>query len=65
MLTLTTALLLTGLIIAALYAFGIFNTPYTDAFRIVFYLMLVLLLLSVGITLMEPHQPYEPTVQTK
>lgn len=66
MLTLTTALLFTGLIVAALYTFGIFNTPYTGAFRFAFYLLLVLLLLSVGISLIDhPDKGYDPTVQTK
>jgi len=47
MLTLTTGLLLLAVIVAALYAFGVFNTPYLGAFRFTFYLLLVLLVLSV------------------
>ena len=43
MLTLLTALLLTGAIVVALYAFGVFNTPYLGAFRFTFYLLLALL----------------------
>ena len=43
MMTLLTGLLLTAVIVIALYAFGVFNTPYMDAFRVTFYLLLVLL----------------------
>ena len=47
MMTLLTGLLVTAVIVIALYAFGVFNTPYLDAFRAAFYLLLVLLILSV------------------
>lgn len=57
MLTLLTGLLLAAVIVIALYAFGAFNTPYSDAFRVTFYLLLVLLMLSVWFTI--GHQPYE------
>lgn len=62
MLTLLTGLLLTAVIIVALYAFGAFDTPYLDAFRAAFYLLLVLLMLSVWFTI--GHQPYEGHVAT-
>lgn len=57
MLTLLTGLLLTAVIVLALYAFGVFNTPYLDAFRVSFCLMLVLLVLSVWFSI--GHQPHE------
>jgi len=57
MLTLLTGLLLTAVIVLALYAFGVFNTPYLDAFRVSFCLLLVLLVLSVWFSI--GHQPHE------
>jgi hypothetical protein len=36
MLTLVIGLLLTAVIVVALYAFGVFNTPYLGAFRFTF-----------------------------
>jgi hypothetical protein len=64
MLTFTTAMLLVAIIITALYAFGVFNTPYLDldAFRSAFYLLLVLLVLAVWFGVIEhptevTHQP--------
>ena len=63
MLTLVAALLLTGLIVVALYAFGIFSTPYLDAFRFTFYLLLVLFVLSVWFSIgNQPFEGYDPTV---
>ena len=62
MLTLVTGLLLTALIVAALYAFGIFSTPYLDAFRFAFYLLLVLLVLSVWFSIgNQPYSGYDAT----
>lgn len=64
MMTLLTGLLLTAVVVLALYAFGVFNTPYTDAFRATFYLLLVLLALSVWFTVGHSPQEegYDPTV---
>jgi hypothetical protein len=63
MLTLLIGLLLTAVIVAALYAFGIFSTPYLDAFRFAFYLLLALLVLSVWFSIgNEPNKGYDPTV---
>ena len=63
MLTLTTSLLLLALIAVALYAFGVFDTPYLGAFRFTFYLLLVLLALAVWYASMNPsHEGYDPTV---
>jgi len=61
MLTLTTALLLLAVIIIALYAFGVFNTPYLDAFRFAFYLLLALLVMSIWFGAIErPYEGYDP-----
>jgi len=57
MMTRLTGLLLTAVIVIALYAFGVFNTPYLDAFRSAFYLLLVLLILSLWFSV--GHQPHE------
>lgn len=66
MLTLTTGLLLLAVIVIALYAFGVFNTPYLGAFRFAFYLLLVLLALAVWYGTMNPsHEGYDPTVGTR
>jgi hypothetical protein len=63
MMTLFTGLLLAAVIVIALYAFGVFNTPYMDAFRVTFYLLLVLLVLSVWFTVgHNPQEGYDPTV---
>jgi hypothetical protein len=63
MLTLVAGLLLTGVIVAALYAFGICSTPYLDAFRFAFYLLLVLLVLSVWFSIgNQPYKGYDATV---
>ena len=63
MMTLLTGLLLTAVIVIALYAFGVFSTPYLDAFRAAFYLLLVLLILSVWFSIgHEPHEGQDTTV---
>jgi hypothetical protein len=63
MMTLLTGLLLTAVIVIALYAFGVFNTPYMEAFRVAFYLLLVLLVLSVWLTAgHSPREGYDATV---
>ena len=66
MLTLTTGLLLLAVIVIALYAFGVFNTPYLGAFRFAFYLLLVLLVLSVWFgTTNHPNEGYDATVGSR
>ena len=63
MLTLVTGLLLTAVIVVALYAFGVFNTPYLGAFRFTFYILLALLVLSVWFgTGDQPNEGYDPIV---
>lgn len=65
MMTFVAAVLFLALTVLALYVFGIFSTPYLEAFRFAFYLLLVLFALTVGIGLMEGrHEGYDPTVRT-
>ena len=65
MVTLLVATVLIGMIITALYALGVFNTPYTDAFRIGFYLILLLGLVAVVLTIgRHPIEGYDPTQAT-
>ncbi len=63
MMTLVTGLLLTAVIVIALYAFGVFNTPYMDDFRVAFYLLLVLMVLSFWFGIEnQPHERQDATV---
>ena len=62
MVTILAGVLLLAVIVIALYAFGIFDTPYLDAFRAAFYLLLVLLILSVWFSI--GHQPTESPDRT-
>ena len=65
MVTLLAATVLIGMIITALYAFGVFNTPYTDAFRIRFYLIILLGLVAVVLTIgRHPIEGYGHTPAT-
>lgn len=65
MTTLVAAVLLALLIVLALYVFGVFSTPYLEAVRFAFYLLLVLLAITVGIGIMDhPNEGYDPTVRT-
>ena len=58
-------MLFLGLVVLALYVFGVFSTPYLEAFRFAFYLLLVVLVLTVGIGLMNhPFEGYNPTART-
>jgi hypothetical protein len=62
MTTLLVAVVLMGMILTGLYAFGLFSTPYTEAFRIGFYLLLVLALVAVVLTMgRQPFEGYDPT----
>jgi hypothetical protein len=66
MLTLTTGLLLLAIVVIALYAFGVFNTPYLGAFRFTFFLLLLLLVLSVWFGLSNhPNEGYDATVGSR
>ncbi len=65
MFELVIGLMLLACVVLGLYVFGLFSTPYFEAFRFVFYLLLVLLVLTVGIQLTyHPLQGYTPTART-
>ena len=65
MITLLAAIILLGVVITALYAFGIFSTPYTDAFRVGFYLFLLVGLVAVVLAMgRNPFEGYDPTPTT-
>ena len=65
MVTLLVAIVLIGMISPALSPFGIFNTPYTDAFRIRFYLIILLGLVAVVLTIgRHPIEGYGHTPAT-
>lgn len=56
--------LLFVLVILGMYVAGWFSTPYLDAFRFVFYLLLVLFVLTVGFVVYDhPNEGYDPTVR--
>ena len=60
--TFVAAGMLALLIFTALYAFGVFGTPYLGAFRVAFYLILVMFLVVMVFTLGEqPNEGYDPT----
>ena len=65
MTTLLVATLLLGIIITALYAFGVFSSPYTDAFRFGFYLLLMVGIVAVVLAIgRHPFEGYDPTPGT-
>ena len=52
-------------IVLGLFVFGLFSTPYFEAFRFLFYLVLLLVVLTVGIQMTyHPFQGYTPTART-
>ena len=65
MMTLLVATVLLGVIVTALYAFGVFSTAYTDAFRVGFYLLLVVGVVAVVLAIgRNPFEGYDPTPST-
>ncbi|HEU4685346.1 MAG TPA: hypothetical protein VFS39_12655 [Nitrospira sp.] len=61
--TLFTIMLSIVVLVVALYALRILNTPYLGAFRFALYLLLVLLALSVWYGMKDhPYEGYDPTV---
>ena len=61
---LVVGILLFALIIVGLYVAGWFSTPYLDAFRFAFYLLLILLVLTVGFAVVgHQNEGYDPTVR--
>lgn len=62
MTTLLVAVVLIGMILTGLYAFGTFSTPYTEAFRFGFYLLIALALVAVVLVVgRQPFEGYDPT----
>jgi hypothetical protein len=62
MMTFVAAGLFALLIFTALYAFGVFGTPYLDAFRFAFYLVLVMFIVVLVFSLgNHPNEGYDPT----
>lgn len=62
MTTLLVAAVMLGMILTGLYAFGTFSTPYTEAFRFGFYLLMVLVLVAVVLVIgRQPFEGYDPT----
>ncbi len=55
------------LAVAAVYAFGVVNTPYLNAFRFVFYFLVVLTVAVVLYEIFQPqqHEGYDPTPQDR
>jgi hypothetical protein len=61
---LVAGVLLLALIIAGLYAAGWLHTPYLNAFRFSFYLLLILFTLLVGFAIVgHQYEGYDPTAQ--
>lgn len=62
MTTLLVGAVMIGMILTGLYAFGTFSTPYTEAFRFGFYLLMVLVLVAVVLVIgRQPFEGYDPT----
>ena len=50
------------LIVTALYAFGVFGTPYLGAFRFAFYLILLIFVVVIVFSMGDdPFKGYDPT----
>jgi hypothetical protein len=65
MVTLLLATVLIGVILSALYAFGVFSSPYTEAFRVGFYLLLLVGLVAIALTIgQHQFEGYDPTPST-
>lgn len=63
---LVVGILLFALIIVGLYVAGWLSTPYLSAFRFTFYLLLILLALTVGFAIIgHQYEGYDPTVRVK
>ena len=62
MMSLLTAAMFALLILTALYAFGVFGTPYLDAFRFAFYLVLLIFVVVIVFSMGDdPFKGYDPT----
>lgn len=62
MMTFIAATLFALLILTAVYAFGVFGTPYLGAFRFAFYLLLVMFIVVLVFQMGDiPNEGYDPT----
>lgn len=62
MITFLTGTMFLLLILTALYAFGVFGTPYLGAFRFAFYLILLLFVVVIVFSMgNDPFKGYDPT----
>lgn len=62
MMTFIAATLFALLILTAVYAFGVFGTPYLGAFRFAFYLILVMFIVVLVFQMGDiPNEGYDPT----
>ena len=62
MTTLLVAVVLIGMILTGLYAFGTFSTPYPGGSPIEIYLLIALALVAVVLVIgQQPFEGYDPT----
>ena len=53
-------------VMAALYGFGFFNSPYIGTFRIAFYFSLIFLVVMLVVAAMDQsNRGYDPTPQSR
>lgn len=53
-------------IVTALYGFGYFNSPYIGTFRIAFYFVLILFVVTLVVAAMDTsNRGYDPTPQSR
>ncbi len=53
-------------IVTALYGFGNFNSPYIGTFRIAFYFVLILFVVTLVVAAMDTsNRGYDPTPQSR
>lgn len=55
------------MIVTALYGFGYFNSPYIGTFRIAFYFVLILFVVTLVVAAMDSpsNRGYDPTPQSR
>jgi uncharacterized membrane protein YtjA (UPF0391 family) len=54
------------MVVTGLYGFGYFNSPYIGTFRIAFYFVLILFVVTLVVAVMEPsNRGYDPTPQSR
>ena len=54
------------MVVTALYGFGYFNSPYIGTFRIAFYFVLILFVMTLVVAAMDSsNRGYDPTPQSR